>query len=53
MSIHMPLFPDEKKREDERPIIAWTKRFWHKRAKKLIVAPPGHAFPIRQKRSGK
>ena len=48
----IPLFP-ERWKEDDRPIVGWTKRFWHKTAKKMIVAPPGRAFPIRQKRSGK
>ena len=46
----MTLFPDDGKR-DERPIIGWTKSFWHKTAKKRIVAAPGHAFPIRGKKT--
>jgi len=46
----IPLFPGRWK-EDPRPIVGWTKRFWHKRAKKMIVAAPGRAFPIRQKRN--
>lgn len=49
-SAQMQLFPDRWKR-DHRPIIGWTKRFWHKRAKKMIFAPPGHAFPIRAKKT--
>jgi hypothetical protein len=52
MAHQLPLFPDRWK-SDKRPIVGWTKRFWHKRAKKMIVAPPGRAFPIRQKKSGK
>jgi hypothetical protein len=43
------LFPDRFK-EDPRPIVGWTKHFWHKYAKKMIVAPPGRAFPIRAKK---
>jgi hypothetical protein len=49
MAEQLPLFPSRWK-ADDRPIVAWTKRFWHKRAKKLIVAAPGRAFPIRQSR---
>lgn len=30
-------------------LVGWTKRFWHKAAKRYIVAAPGKAFPIWRK----
>lgn len=49
MAEQLPLFPD-RWREDPRPIVGWTKSFWHKGAKKRIYAAPGKAFPIRRKK---
>lgn len=48
----LPLFPHNRweRKPDSREVIGFVKSFWHARAKRRIVAPPGRAFPIRAKR---